>query len=62
MEKEFEKFCKIKQRMTKLNYINNDYFLENKDKGYSFSFKDKDFENKILHIHGNADGIVSLKV
>ncbi|MGB9847854.1 MAG: serine aminopeptidase domain-containing protein [Minisyncoccia bacterium] len=57
-ERGFEKYCEIKNRMTKTNYILNNYFLENKNKDYSLFFKK--YKSKVLHIHGDKDEKVPL--
>lgn len=44
--------CEKKGKMTKENYIQPDYFLENKDKDYSCFFSGKE---DVLHLHGDSD-------
>lgn len=51
-EEKFQADCARTNRMTKINYINVNYYLENKDKDYSDLLIDK---NNILHIHGDND-------
>lgn len=51
-EKRFQEDCLRTNKMTKANYILFDYFLENKNKDYSFCFKNN---QNILHIHGDKD-------
>lgn len=58
-EKEFIKYCKIKLKMTKFNWISDKYFLENKDIDYA-SFFEKS-KSKVLHVHGEKDDKVPLE-
>ncbi len=51
-EARFQEDCLRTDKMTKVNYISSDYFLENKDKDYSSYFKNN---QNILHIHGDKD-------
>ena len=57
-EEQFQKDCLRTDKMTKVNYILSDYFLENKDKDYSSDFTSN---QNILHIHGNKDDKVPLE-
>lgn len=50
--------CKKRGKMTKLNYISPDYFLENKNKDYSELIKDN---KNIFLIHGDKDDKVPLE-
>lgn len=56
-EKEFKKDLVRNDKMTKANYIDNNYFLENANKDYSDLF---DSTKNILVIHGDADDKVPL--
>jgi len=58
-EKEFIKYCQIKLRMTKSNWISNKYFLGNKDVDCAPFFEES--KNKVLHIHGEKDNKVPLE-
>jgi len=57
-EKEFVKDC-YRNKMTKSNYINKDYFIENKDRDYSNLFDSSN--DSILHIHGDNDEVIPLE-
>ncbi|MCL5093591.1 MAG: alpha/beta hydrolase [Patescibacteria group bacterium] len=58
-EAEFEKDCCKSGKMTNENYIDKEYFLENKETDYSSFFKG--CEDKVLHIHGDKDDKVPLE-
>lgn len=55
-ENNFISDCNREDKMTKTDFINKEYFLENKDKDYSKLFER--YKNSILHIHGDADEAV----
>ena len=58
-EDKFILYCKLKVRETKENYMDADYFLENKDMDYSAYFKE--VMKKTLLIHGDKDPKVPLQ-
>lgn len=58
-EEAFLKDCQRDDKMTSMNNILSDYFMENMDKDYS-SLLEK-YENKVLHIHGLNDNVVPLE-
>lgn len=58
-EDEFLEDCRKIDKMTKANFINQDYFLECQHINLSDNFKL--FLNKILHIHGSKDIAVPLE-
>lgn len=45
--------CKKESKMSKRNYIDPGYFIEAKETDYSYIFSN--FQEKILHIHGDKD-------
>ncbi len=57
-EYEFLKYCAGKGKMTKSNFIDYEYFIENKDKDYSKLVRGND---NILHIHGDKDDKVPIE-
>ncbi len=57
-ESEFLKDCEKIGKITKMNYINPEYFLDGKDFDFSNVFDDMNLQ--ILHIHGNKDLAVPL--
>lgn len=57
-ENEFLEYCAGKGKMTKSNFIDSDYFIENKDKDYSELVRGDD---NILHIHGDKDDKVPIE-
>ena len=52
-ESDFQEDCKRQDKMTKVNMINSDYFLEAERRDFSKCFEGK--ENDILHIHWSKD-------
>lgn len=58
-EEEFLKDCEKKDRMTKANYINPEYFLLGRDFDFSASFSGN--TSNILHIHGSKDVAVPIE-
>ncbi len=56
--RQFEEDCKRKNRMTKSNFIESKYFLENKEMDYSEMLIGA---QNILHIHGSKDDDVPLE-
>ncbi len=52
-EKAFEEDCSRTDKMTKVNYIKADYFLEGE--GIDFSAMLEEYDSKILHVHGSKD-------
>jgi pimeloyl-ACP methyl ester carboxylesterase len=58
-EDAFLKDSSRNNRMTKLNYIEAKYFLENKDVDFSDRFQD--LNSRILHVHGLKDKAVPIE-
>jgi len=58
-EDEFLKDCRKTDRITKVNFINPDYFLECQNIDLSGNFKL--FLDRILHIHGSEDTVAPLE-
>ncbi len=57
-EDEFLEYCAEKGKMTKSNFIDSEYFIENKDRDYSGLVRSND---SILHIHGDKDDKVPIE-
>ncbi len=57
-EEKFLADCRKEDKMTKVNYISTEYFLENQNKNYAELLSN--VEN-ILHIHGDSDNKVPLE-
>ncbi len=55
-EEEFLKDCRRDEKMTDMNNISSDYFMENKEKDYSLLLEKH--KERILHIHGLEDDVV----
>lgn len=58
-EEAFETDCSRADKMTKANYIGADYFLEGKEVDFSEIFRE--YDSRILHIHGLKDVAVPLE-
>jgi len=56
-EKEFQKFCLKKDRMTDKNYVSDIYYLENKSQDYLAIMDAKN----IFIINGNDDDVVPIE-
>lgn len=58
-ERDFLRDCEINDRMTRVNYLNPEYFRSSKDLDYSACFA---WDNSnVLHIHWNNDIVVPLE-
>ena len=57
-EDEFLEYCAKEGKVTKNNFIDSEYFIENKDRDYADFIKDND---NILHIHGDEDDKVPIE-
>ena len=58
-EQEFMRYCRKKGKMTGMNYLDSEYFIENIDKDYSHMLND--YSDRILLIHGQEDDVVPLE-
>jgi len=58
-EQDFLRDCKRNDKMTSMNNILSDYFMENIDKDYSSLFVD--FQDRVFHVHGLNDDVVPLE-
>lgn len=58
-EEEFKDYCEKSEKIIGEHYLGEKYHMENKDKNYTPLLKE--FDSKILHIHGKDDDSVPLE-